>query len=276
MLLENKMIDYTDIESQANNCIQWIKTYFNNLNKKKAIIGISGGKDSTVTAMLCVKALGKENVIGILMPNGKQKDIKDSLKVVESLGIEHYTINIEVPFKSIMEEIAQKVGNASEDTKINTPARLRMTTLYALSPMFDALVANTCNLSEDYAPGGYATLFGDNAGSFAPLQDLTTDEVIAIGDYLSAELNIPTELIHKTPIDGLQVLTDEQKISKQTGIVNWTYARFNKLLRGEKHDFTNEEVELLRKGANAGKFKRDIVQIPKFVVNKINIFNNVV
>lgn len=269
------MIDYTDIESQANNCIQWIKTYFNNLNKKKAIIGISGGKDSTVCAMLCVRALGKENVIGILMPNGKQKDIADSMKVVETLGIEHYTINIETAFNGIMEEIAQQVGNAYEDTKINTPARLRMTTLYALSPMFDALVANTCNLSEDYAPGGYATLFGDNAGSFAPLQDLTTDEVIAIGDYLALELNVTAELIHKTPADGLQALTDEQKISKQTGIANWTYSRFNKLLRGEKHDFTPKEVELLRKGANAGKFKRDIVQIPKFKVNKTNIFNNV-
>ena len=263
------MIDYTDIESQANNCIQWIKTYFNNLNKKKAIIGISGGKDSTVTAMLCVKALGKENVIGILMPNGKQKDIKDSLKVVESLGIEHYTINIEVPFKGIMEEIAQQVGNACEDTKINTPARLRMTTLYALSPMFDALVANTSNLSEDYAPGGYATLFGDNAGSFAPIQDMTVSEVIEIGEYLG----LPYNLLHKTPIDGLQPLSDEEKIAKQTGIENWTYARFDKLIRGEKHDFTPEEVEILRKGALAGKFKRDIVQIPKFKTHLLNIFD---
>ena len=247
------MIDYTTIESQANNCIQWIKTYFNNLNKKKAIIGISGGKDSTVTAMLCVKALGKENVIGILMPNGKQKDIKDSLKVVESLGIEHYTINIEVPFKGVMEEIAQQVGNACEDTKINTPARLRMTTLYALSPMFDALVANTCNLSESTV--GYATLYGDNAGSFAPLSMLTTEEIIAIGDYLSLELNVPTELVHKTPIDGLQPKSDEEKLG-------FTYHEVNELIR---KGIKGQNYDKIKKMYVKNKFKTDIIRIPCYV-----------
>jgi len=135
--------------------------------------------------------------------------------------------------------------------------------------MFDALVANTCNLSEDYAPGGYATLFGDNAGSFAPIQDLTVTEVREIGD----ELGLPANLVHKVPVDGLQPLTDEQKISNQTGIKNWTYERFDKLIRCQEHDFTPEEVEILKKGALAGKFKRDIVQIPKFKTNLPNIFD---
>ena len=246
------MIDYTDIENLTNNCLQWIKIYFNNLNKKKAIIGISGGKDSTVTAMLCVKALGKENVIGILMPNGKQKDIKDSIKVVESLGIEHYTINIGETCNALMDEIVKQVAAPGEDTRINTPARLRMTTLYALSPMFDALVANTCNLSEDTV--GYATLYGDSAGSFAPLSKLTTEEIVAIGDYLSKGLNVPTELIHKTPIDGLQPKSDEEKLG-------FTYHEVNELIR---KGIKGKNYEQIKKMYFKNKFKTDIIQIPAF------------
>ena len=247
------MIDYTSIDSQANNCIQWIKTYFDNLNKKKAIIGISGGKDSTVTAMLCVRALGKENVIGVLMPNGKQNDIADSMKVVETLGIEHYTLNIEAAFNGIINEVTTQVGTPSEDTKINTPARLRMTMLYALSPMFDALVANTCNLSEDTV--GYATLYGDSAGSFAPLSQLTTEEIIAIGDYLTQDLKVPTELIHKTPIDGLQPKSDEEKLG-------FTYHEVNELIRkGVK----GKNYDKIKSMCVKNKFKTDIIRIPCYI-----------
>lgn len=246
-------------------CIDWIKNYFEAIGQSKAVIGISGGKDSSVVAALCVAALGKDNVFGVMMPNGIQKDISDSEKVIEFLGINRILINIEPAFNGIMNQI----DNPSYDTKTNLPARLRMATVYAVGQTVGAMVANTCNLSEDYAPGGYATLFGDNAGSFAPLQDFTVTEVMEIGD----DLGLPHELVHKIPVDGLQDLSDEQKIAKQTGIKNWTYARFDKLIRGEKHDFTPEEVEILVKGAKAGKFKRDIVQIPKFKVNRPNIFD---
>lgn len=251
----------------TKNCVNWIKDYFKTTGQTKAVLGISGGKDSTVVAGLCVAALGKENVYGVMMPCGTQADIADSKAVIEYLGIKGFEVNIGNAFNDLCNEMC--LGQElSYDTKTNLPARLRMSTVYAVGQTLGAMVANTCNLSEDYAPGGYATLFGDNAGSFAPIQELTVTEVIEMGE----DLGLPYNLIHKTPVDGLQPLTDEQKIAKQTGIPGWTYARFDKLIRGEKHDFTDDEVEILRKGAQAGKFKRDIVQIPRFRVARPNVF----
>lgn len=256
------------MKTLTRNVVNWTKTILEKNHQTKVVVGISGGKDSSVVAAICAKAIGPENVIGVMMPNGEQKDIADSQKLINFLGIKSTTVNIGNTFNDLCN--AMNLGvELSYDTKTNLPARLRMSTLYAVAQTVGGFVVNTCNLSEDYAPGGYATLFGDNAGSFAPIQDMTVTEVIELGE----DLGLPYNLLHKTPIDGLQPLSDEEKIAKQTGIENWTYARFDKLIRGEKHDFTPEEVEILRKGAQAGKFKRDIVQIPKFKTNRPNIFD---
>lgn len=252
----------------TRNVVNWTKSILEKNHQTKVVIGISGGKDSSVVAAICAKAIGPENVIGVMMPCGIQKDIGDSQKLIDFLGIKSTTVNIGNAFNDLCNAINLGV-ELSYDTKTNLPARLRMSTLYAVAQTIGGFVANTCNLSEDYAPGGYATLFGDNAGSFAPIQDMTVSEVIEVGE----DLGLPYNLLHKTPIDGLQPLSDEEKIAKQTGIEGWTYARFDKLIRGEKHDFTPEEVEILRKGAQAGKFKRDIVQIPKFKTHRPNIFD---
>ena len=252
----------------TRNVVNWTKSILEKNHQTKVVIGISGGKDSSVVAAICAKAIGPENVIGVMMPCGIQKDIADSQKLIDFLGIKSTTVNIGNAFNDLCNAINLGV-ELSYDTKTNLPARLRMSTLYAVAQTVGGFVANTCNLSEDYAPGGYATLFGDNAGSFAPIQDMTVSEVIEVGE----DLGLPYNLLHKTPIDGLQPLSDEEKIAKQTGIEGWTYARFDKLIRGEKHDFTPEEVEILRKGAQAGKFKRDIVQIPKFKTHRPNIFD---
>lgn len=252
----------------TRNVVNWTKSILEKNHQSKVVIGISGGKDSSVVAAICAKAIGPENVIGVMIPCGIQKDIADSQKLIDFLGIKSTTVNIGNAFNDLCNAINLGV-ELSYDTMTNLPARLRMSTLYAVAQTIGGFVANTCNLSEDYAPGGYATLFGDNAGSFAPIQDMTVTEVIEVGE----DLGLPYNLLHKTPIDGLQPLSDEEKIAKQTGIEGWTYARFDKLIRGEKHDFTPEEVEILRKGAQAGKFKRDIVQIPKFKTHRPNIFD---
>lgn len=256
------------MKTLTRNIVNWTKAILEKNHQTKVVIGISGGKDSSVVAAICAKAIGPENVIGVMMPCGIQKDIGDSQKLIDFLGIKSTTVNIGNAFNDLCNAINLGV-ELSYDTKTNLPARLRMSTLYAVAQTVGGFVANTCNLSEDYAPGGYATLFGDNAGSFAPIQDMTVSEVIEVGE----DLGLPYNLLHKTPIDGLQPLSDEEKIAKQTGIEGWTYARFDKLIRGEKHDFTPEEVEILRKGAQAGKFKRDIVQIPKFKTHRPNIFD---
>ena len=201
-----------------NECVQWIKEWFEKIGKNCcAVIGISGGKDSSVVAALCVEALGKENVIGVLMPNGTQSDISDSLKLVDFLNIPNITVNIAEGVSGILNNVRDCIG-ISEQTRVNLPPRIRMATLYAVSQSLNGRVANTCNLSEDWV--GYSTRYGDSVGDFSPLSRLTSDEVIAIGD----ECGLPYELTHKIPSDGLCGKTDEENLG-------FTYEVLNKYIR---------------------------------------------
>ena len=198
-------------EKVKNDIVKWIKNWFEQNGKGcNAVIGISGGKDSTVVAGLCVEALGKERVIGVLMPNGEQKDIADSFKVIEHLGIKHFVVDISNSVNAIKEHIL----HLTEQAEINLPCRIRMATLYAISQSNNGRVANTCNLSEDYI--GYSTRWGDSVGDFSPLADLTSSEVVAIGDTL----NLPYDLTHKTPTDGLCGKTDEDNFGFTYGLLN--------------------------------------------------------
>lgn len=205
-------------------CIDWIKTYFveNGDENTKAIIGISGGKDSSVAAALCVEALGKDRVIGVKMPQGIQHDIEYADKLIDFLKIKSITVNIKDACDALYAELdsADMTINPYTNKQIysNLPARIRMTTLYAIAAAYHGRVANTCNYSEDYV--GYATKFGDNAGDFSPLGNLTTDEVIAIGQ----QLNVPQSLLEKVPEDGLSGLTDEENLG-------FTYETLNAYLR---------------------------------------------
>jgi NAD+ synthase len=188
-----------------NNIIQWIKSYFADEASPatKAVIGISGGKDSTIAAALCVQALGKDRVLGVLMPQGEQEDIGVSYEVCRYLGIEHMQINIGDTVKSLYDKVSD-ILSLNTIATFNTPARIRMTTLYAVSAIVDGRVVNTCNASETYV--GWGTKFGDIAGDFSPLCDLTVTEVKAIGH----ELGLPFEFVEKIPIDGLCGKTDEE------------------------------------------------------------------
>ena len=196
-----------DAKKVKNDIIIWIRNWFE-INGKgcNAIVGISGGKDSSVVAALCVEALGKERVYGVLMPNGEQADIDMSLKLVEHLGIDYCIINIKKGYDGILSEVSEKLGKVTNDTTINLAPRIRMATLYAVCQSKNGRVANTCNLSEDWV--GYSTRYGDSVGDFSPLSMLCVREVKQIG----RELGLPECLIEKVPIDGLCGQTDEEKL----------------------------------------------------------------
>ena len=218
---------------ESEKVIEWIKQYFKDNGKDcNAIIGISGGCDSSVTAALLVKALGKDRVIGVLMPNGDQYDIDCSYQLVKFLDIKHYVININKPYLELTNEIDTKLKIDSKSYDIyrtNTPSRLRMATLYGISGLFNGRVANTCNLSEDYV--GYSTKFGDSAGDFSPISNFTKTEVRELGE----ELGLPKNLIYKVPEDGMSFKSDEEKLG-------FTYEVLDKYIRtGEIDDLKTKE-----------------------------------
>ncbi len=206
-----------DAKTEKDNIVSWIREWFaENGPKATAVVGISGGKDSSVVAALLKEALGVERVIGVLMPNGVQPDIDDAKLVVDTLGIPYVVVNIRSAYNSLLDSIktAESYGdnfagiNIGKDMEINLPPRLRMSTLYAVAQSLPngGRVANTCNRSEDYV--GYSTKYGDAAGDFSPISDLTVREVLAIGELLG----LPEKLVHKTPSDGLSGMSDEDKL----------------------------------------------------------------
>lgn len=192
-----------------NDIVKWIQDWFaENGSDCNAVVAVSGGKDSSVVAALCVEALGKDRVIGVLLPKGVQHDIDVSRALVDHLGIKSCTLNIQDAYDGVVSQLKEALGteNIKDQTLTNLPARLRMASVYAVSQSVNGRVANTCNLSEDWV--GYSTRYGDNAGDFSPLSFLTVGEVKAVG----RELGLPSMFVDKTPIDGLQPLTDEQKL----------------------------------------------------------------
>ena len=198
-------------QPEVDELINWINDYvFSKAKSRGVVLGMSGGKDSLICAKLCVEALGSENVFGVIMPNGEQKDISDAIKTCELLGIDYEIVNIEEMFKGVMratKSIAEKQGTKlGEVSVLNTPPRLRMTTLYSVAASLGCLVVNTSNLSEKTI--GYSTKWGDNVGDFAPLVNFTKTEVCQIGDLLG----LPDELVNKKPADGLTGKTDEDKL----------------------------------------------------------------
>lgn len=213
-----------DAVKVKNDCVQWIKDWFEENGKGcNAVIGISGGKDSSVVAALCVEALGKDRVVGVLMPNGEQLDINDSIYLVNYLNIHCIMADISDAVCGVKEVISEQLKlvfdkNISQQTIINLPPRIRMTTLYAIAQSVNGRVACTDNLSESYI--GYSTRWGDNIGDFCPLANLTSEEVVAVGDAC----DLPYDLTHKTPSDGLCGKTDEDRFG-------FTYEVLNKYIR---------------------------------------------
>lgn len=217
-----------DAKKVKNEIVEWLREWEeNNGEGCNFIVGVSGGKDSSVVAALLVEAFGKDRVIGVKMPCGEQKDIDYSNILINHLGIRGYTMNIGDAVGEIRSQFPVGV-KISDQTTTNLPARIRMATLYAISQSVNGRVANTCNLSEDWV--GYATKYGDAAGDFSPLSQLTVTEVKAIG----RELGLPSELVDKTPTDGLCGKTDEDNLG-------FTYAELDAYIRDGIEP--NEEVK---------------------------------
>ena len=248
-----------DPEKEIENITEWIRQWFSeNGPTANAVIGISGGKDSTIVAHLLVRALGKERVIGVLMPDGEQKDIDDSKKVVELLGIKHYVVNIHPAVEAAKGMLADSGVEMGKDAVINTPPRIRMATLYAIAQSVPggARVANTCNRSEDYV--GYSTKYGDAAGDFSPCSDFTVTEMRMIGDALG----VPKELTHKTPSDGLSGMSDEDKLG-------FTYHEVNELIRKGVHGPNYDKIINMY---NKNKFKLEMIRINHFDPKRPDFF----
>ncbi len=208
-----------DAEKVKNDIITWIRDWFEVNGKDcNAVVGISGGKDSSVVAALCAEALGKERVVGVMMPRGYQFDIDVARALIDHLGIRGIEVNVGEACDAVEKQVEAAFGEVSVQTKTNIPPRVRMTMLYAASQTVNGRVANTCNLSEDYV--GYNTIYGDNAGDFSPLCMLTVQEVKAVG----RALNLPSMFVDKVPIDGLQGKTDEDNLG-------FTYAVLDRYIR---------------------------------------------
>ena len=211
-------------------CLEWIRAFFReNGPGCNAVVGISGGKDSSVVAALCAEALGRDRVIGVLMPQGEQPDIDMSRLLVEHLGIRSMEVDIGPAVDALLAALPADL-EVSRQTRINVPPRVRMATLYAIGQSCNGRVANTCNLSEDYV--GYSTRYGDAAGDFSPLSKLTVAEVKALG----RALGLPEVLVEKVPTDGLSGKTDEENLG-------FTYGELDRYIRtGEIEDLQKKEI----------------------------------
>ena len=236
-----------DAVKVKNDCVEWIRKFFEENGKGcNAIIGISGGKDSSVAAALCVEALGRERVIGVLMPCGEQHDIDMAELLVKHLGIKHFVINVKEAVDGVIKSLEGNM-EISTQTRTNIPPRIRMTTLYAVSQSNNGRVVNTCNLSEDWV--GYSTRYGDAAGDFSPMSKLTVTEVKQIGRILG----LPDVLVDKVPIDGLCGKTDEENLG-------FTYAVLDRYIREGKID-DEKTKELIDTKHKNNLFKLEMMPI---------------
>lgn len=234
-----------DAKKVKDECVEWIKDFFEKNGKDcNAVVGISGGKDSSIAAALCTEALGKDRVIGVLMPQGNQHDIDKAYELVEHLGIKHYEVNIKDAVDGIVNNLPKSL-DISAQTLQNIPPRIRMSTLYAVSQSANGRVCNTCNLSEDWV--GYSTRYGDSVGDFSPLSHLTVTEVKEIGHLLG----LPADLVEKVPIDGLCGKTDEENLG-------FTYAELDVYIRTGKIDDESKK-ELIDRKHRMNLFKLELM-----------------
>lgn len=252
------MTQVFDANKVKNDIVEWIRDFFENSGKGcNAVLGISGGKDSSVVAALCAEALGKDRVIGVRMPNGIQGDIDVACDLCEFLGIRSYEVNIKDAYDGMLSKLCEALGgenSVTAQTKFNLPSRLRMAAVYAVSQSCNGRVANTCNLSEDWV--GYSTRYGDSVGDFSPLSRLTVAEVRQIG----RALGLPSKFVDKTPIDGLCGKTDEENLG-------FTYETLDRYIREGVCDDPEIKAIIDRKHKN-NLFKLELMPVFEYSPEK--------
>ena len=232
---------------QLAGLLEWMHTQLEACHGRTAVIGISGGKDSSTVAALAAAADGRARVYGVLMPDGVQPDIDYSQALVEHLRIPQCTINIHDAVQGVLTEMERVGLTPSRQTVVNLPSRIRMSTLYAVAQSLDGgVVINTSNLSEDWV--GYCTIYGDSAGAFSPLGMYTTEEIIALG----RQLGLPEKFLIKPPSDGLTGLTDEDNLG-------FTYHAVNEYVRrGVADPVIKEQIDAKHR---ASRFKFQTIPV---------------
>ena len=257
-----------NVQYEVDNSTNYLRTY----PVPKYKIGMSGGKDSLVAAALAVRAVGAENVVGYIMPNGSQQDLEDAIECCKVLGIEYHIINIGEIY-SLLENTLDKATDTLKNriSETNDPACIRTLVLLAMTRRDGGVMLNTCNRCEDIL--GYSTFGGDSMGAVGVLCRYTVTEILEIGDYLK----LPYHLVHKAPSDGMCGTTDELNLAKILNIPGFTYARLSALIRGEdSHGFSDDEIDRIINQYHKNKFKIEIIQVKHQDVDLFDYFDEVV
>ena len=239
-----------NVEKQTKQLIEYTREWFNKFGTDtRAVIGISGGKDSSVTAAVLKEAIGAERIRAIIMPNGEMSDLDDAKLLVEHLGLTSEIIPITDYYNAAIATFEKaNTFEVTSDLRINLAPRLRMSTLYAVAQGqgVTSFVVNTCNASEDYV--GYSTKYGDAAGDVSLLQDFTVTEVLQIGEYLG----LPEKLVHKTPSDGLSGMSDEDKLG-------FKYAQLDEYISGNKEGIPADIISSIERKHVANLHKLELM-----------------
>ena len=253
-----------NVKEAVDSAVNYLKNY-----ASRYVIGMSGGKDSLIVCKLAVLAVGSENVLGLIMPNGVQDDLDDAIECCKVCGINYHIINIKDDYDVFEDTLDKATGTERNSvSETNDPACIRTNNILAMTRRWGGVMLNTCNRPEDCL--GYSTFGGDSMGGVGPLCKYTVTEVLAIGDYLG----LPYKRVHKEPKDGMCGTSDEINLSRQLNIPNFKYERFDKLIRGEEHDFTEDEVQKLIERYKRNKYKIDIIRVRHQEVDLYDFFED--
>lgn len=255
------IINSGEIKTKLNGILKWLNEFKQQTSCRGVVLGVSGGKDSTVVAMLAKKVWGK-NVLGVLMPNTVQSDIADSLDIVKTLGIDYRVVNIGAAYDALLCGVERptedgtahdynRMSAVSAQAKTNIPPRLRMTVLYSIAQTLGYLVIGTGNASEKYI--GWTTKWGDSAFDFNPIGNLTCTEVRAVGAILAKEFGLDLKYVQKTPADGLSGKSDEENFG-------FSYDILDSYIAGEEVE--TPVAERIARMHKASEHKRKMPPMP--------------